>query len=214
MPGTLGFFMHDEFRPRPAPSYARRVALSGICRRRRSPTSCSSTNISRQTAAVTIVSPAGPEHDVVVFMEGGEIVDARFGDIIGVEAVRRALRLREGEFHVDSERHHREANRLRALQQAPARGDGVRRRGEQRRTQRCPRRGPGGNHDSEVAAPAPRRGSPIRSSSSARRRSPLRPSAGRSGGARSRKPPRWRKSRPPSPLSAWRTRKSGRAWPA
>jgi ABC-type branched-subunit amino acid transport system substrate-binding protein len=58
-------------------------------------------NISRQTAAVTIVSPAGPEHDVVVFMEGGEIVDARFGDIIGVEAVRRALRLREGEFHVD-----------------------------------------------------------------------------------------------------------------
>jgi len=42
-----------------------------------------------------------PEHDVVVFMEGGEIVDARFGDIIGVEAVRRALRLREGEFHVD-----------------------------------------------------------------------------------------------------------------
>ena len=58
-------------------------------------------SISRQTAAVTIVSPAGPEHDVVVFMEGGEIVDARFGDIIGVEAVRRALRLREGEFHVD-----------------------------------------------------------------------------------------------------------------
>jgi len=58
-------------------------------------------NISRQTAAVTIVSPAGPEHDVVVFMEGGEIVDARFGDIIGVDAVRRALRLREGEFHVD-----------------------------------------------------------------------------------------------------------------
>jgi len=58
-------------------------------------------SISRQTAAVTIVSPAGPEHDVVVFLEGGEIVDARFGDIIGVEAVRRALRLREGEFHVD-----------------------------------------------------------------------------------------------------------------
>ena len=58
-------------------------------------------SISRQTAAVTIVSPAGPEHDVVVFMEGGEIVDARFGDIIGLEAVRRALRLREGEFHVD-----------------------------------------------------------------------------------------------------------------
>jgi branched-chain amino acid transport system substrate-binding protein len=58
-------------------------------------------SISRQTAAVTIVSPAGPQHDVVVFMENGEIVDARFGDVIGIEAVRRALHLREGEFHVD-----------------------------------------------------------------------------------------------------------------
>ena len=58
-------------------------------------------SISRQTAAVTIVSPAGPEHDVIVFMEHGEIVDARFGDVIGIDAVRRALHLREGEFHVD-----------------------------------------------------------------------------------------------------------------
>ena len=58
-------------------------------------------SISRQTAAVTIVSPAGPEHDVVVFMENGEIVDARFGEVRGSDAVRRALHLREGEFHVD-----------------------------------------------------------------------------------------------------------------
>jgi ABC-type branched-subunit amino acid transport system substrate-binding protein len=58
-------------------------------------------SISRQTAAVTIVSPAGPDHDVVVFMENGEIVDARFGNVVGVDAVRRALHLREGEFHVD-----------------------------------------------------------------------------------------------------------------
>jgi ABC-type branched-subunit amino acid transport system substrate-binding protein len=58
-------------------------------------------SISRQTAAVTIVSPAGPEHDVVVFMENGDIVDARFGEVSGVDAVRRALHLREGEFHVD-----------------------------------------------------------------------------------------------------------------
>ena len=58
-------------------------------------------SISRQTAAVTVVSPAGREHDVVVFIENGEIVDARFGAITGVDAVRRALRLREGEFHVD-----------------------------------------------------------------------------------------------------------------
>jgi branched-chain amino acid transport system substrate-binding protein len=58
-------------------------------------------SISRQTAAVTIVSPAGPEHDVVVFMENGEIVDARFGEANGVDAVRRALHLKDGEFHVD-----------------------------------------------------------------------------------------------------------------
>jgi branched-chain amino acid transport system substrate-binding protein len=58
-------------------------------------------NISRQTAALTVVSPAGPEHDVVVFMENGEIIDARFGAMVGIEAVRRAMRLREGEFHVD-----------------------------------------------------------------------------------------------------------------
>jgi branched-chain amino acid transport system substrate-binding protein len=58
-------------------------------------------NISRQTAALTVVSPAGPEHDVVVFMENGEIIDARFGEMGGIEAVRRAMRLREGEFHVE-----------------------------------------------------------------------------------------------------------------
>jgi branched-chain amino acid transport system substrate-binding protein len=58
-------------------------------------------SISRQTAAVTIVSPAGPEHDVIVFMENGEIVDARFGQMTGIDAVRRAMHLREGEFHVD-----------------------------------------------------------------------------------------------------------------
>ncbi|MGZ6125522.1 MAG: ABC transporter substrate-binding protein, partial [Myxococcales bacterium] len=58
-------------------------------------------SISRQTAAVTVVSPAGREHDVVVFIENGEIVDARFGGIKGIDAVRRALHLREGEFHVD-----------------------------------------------------------------------------------------------------------------
>jgi len=58
-------------------------------------------SISRQTAALTIASPAGPEHDVVMFMENGEIVDARFGDVTGIDAVRRALHLREGEFHVD-----------------------------------------------------------------------------------------------------------------
>ena len=58
-------------------------------------------SISRQTAAVTIVSPAGPEHDGILFIEGGDVVDARFGELTGVEAVRRALRLRDGAFHVE-----------------------------------------------------------------------------------------------------------------
>jgi len=58
-------------------------------------------SISRQTAAVTIVSPAGPEHNGVLYIEGGDVVDARFGELTGVEAVRRALRLKEGQFHVE-----------------------------------------------------------------------------------------------------------------
>ena len=58
-------------------------------------------SISRQTAAVRIVSPAGPEHDGILFIEGGDVVDARFGELSGVDAVRRALRLKEGEFRVE-----------------------------------------------------------------------------------------------------------------
>ena len=58
-------------------------------------------SISRQTAAVRIVSPAGPEHDGILYIEGGDVVDARFGELSGVEAVRRALRLKEGEFRVE-----------------------------------------------------------------------------------------------------------------
>ncbi|HEY6910139.1 MAG TPA: ABC transporter substrate-binding protein [Myxococcales bacterium] len=57
--------------------------------------------LSRQTAALTIVSPAGPEHDGVIYVENGDLVDARFGDLSGADAVRRALRLTEGEFRVE-----------------------------------------------------------------------------------------------------------------
>src|SRR5438067_9165747 len=83
------------------PSYARCVALSGNLSETSFTDLIQFYSISRQTAAVTIVSPAGPEHDVVVFMENGEIVDARFGPMTGIDAVRRAMRLCEGEFHVD-----------------------------------------------------------------------------------------------------------------
>jgi len=58
-------------------------------------------SISRQTAAVTIVSPAGPEHNGVLYIESGDVVNAQFGELSGIEAVRRAMRLKEGEFHVE-----------------------------------------------------------------------------------------------------------------
>jgi branched-chain amino acid transport system substrate-binding protein len=58
-------------------------------------------SLSRQTAAVTIVSPRGRDHGGVLYMEGGDVVDARFANLKGLEAVRRALRLREGEFRVE-----------------------------------------------------------------------------------------------------------------
>jgi branched-chain amino acid transport system substrate-binding protein len=83
------------------PAYASGVALSGNLAETSFADLIQFYSISRQTAAVTVVSPAGRDHDVVVFIENGEIVDARFGAISGVDAVRRALRLREGEFHVD-----------------------------------------------------------------------------------------------------------------
>jgi ABC-type branched-subunit amino acid transport system substrate-binding protein len=58
-------------------------------------------SMSRQTAAVRIVSPAGPEHDGILYLESGDVVDAQFGELRGVDAVRRALRLKEGQFHVE-----------------------------------------------------------------------------------------------------------------
>src|SRR2546421_9935399 len=90
-----------EFRLVSRSSYARCVALSGNLSETSFTDLIQFYSISRQTAALTVVSPAGPEHDVVVFMENGEIIDARFGEMGGIDAVRRAMRLREGEFHVD-----------------------------------------------------------------------------------------------------------------
>jgi len=90
-----------EFRLVSRSSYARCVALSGNLSETSFTDLIQFYNISRQTAVLTVVSPAGPEHDVVVFMENGEIIDARFGEMGGIDAVRRAMRLREGEFHVE-----------------------------------------------------------------------------------------------------------------
>lgn len=58
-------------------------------------------SMSRQTAAVTIVSPVGPELDGILYIESGDVVHARFGELEGIDAVRRALRLKEGEFRVE-----------------------------------------------------------------------------------------------------------------
>lgn len=57
--------------------------------------------LGRQTVAVTLVSPAGPDHDGIIFIENGELTDARLGEVTGADAVRRALRLTEGEFRVE-----------------------------------------------------------------------------------------------------------------
>jgi branched-chain amino acid transport system substrate-binding protein len=82
------------------PKSERSVALSGNLSETSFTDLIQFYSMSRQTAAVTIVSPAGPDHDGILFIEGGDVVDARFGELVGIEAVRRALRLQEGEFHV------------------------------------------------------------------------------------------------------------------
>ena len=98
---VIVFPWRRNFAPAPSRAYASLVPLSGNLSETSFADLIQFYSISRQTAAVTVVSPAGHEHDVVVFMENGEIVDARFGTVNGVDAVRRALRLREGEFHVE-----------------------------------------------------------------------------------------------------------------
>ena len=54
---------------------------------------------SGQTVAVTINLPQGDEG--VFYVENGDIVDARLGDAIGRDAVRRAIRLEQGGFVVE-----------------------------------------------------------------------------------------------------------------
>ena len=56
-------------------------------------------SLSRQTAAVVVSSPGGNQG--ILYIEHGDVVDARFGDLSGLDAVRLALRLKEGAFKVD-----------------------------------------------------------------------------------------------------------------
>src|SRR5438445_319586 len=57
--------------------------------------------MSRETVAVMVSSRAGGPPEGVFFVENGEVVDGRFGDLVGPGAVREALRMRQGGFRVD-----------------------------------------------------------------------------------------------------------------
>jgi predicted regulator of Ras-like GTPase activity (Roadblock/LC7/MglB family) len=55
--------------------------------------------VGRNTARLTVAYPTG---EGVFYFQDGDIVDARFGNYVGVEAVYKALRIAEGTFKVDS----------------------------------------------------------------------------------------------------------------
>ena len=57
--------------------------------------------LKRETVAVKVESPHPGGPDGVFYLEGGELVHARFGDHTGIDALREALKLREGPFRVD-----------------------------------------------------------------------------------------------------------------
>jgi predicted regulator of Ras-like GTPase activity (Roadblock/LC7/MglB family) len=55
--------------------------------------------IGRNTARLTVHYPTG---DGVFYFQDGEVVDARFGGVTGIEAVYQALRYNEGSFRIDT----------------------------------------------------------------------------------------------------------------
>lgn len=55
--------------------------------------------IGRNTARLTVHYPTG---DGVFYFQDGEVVDARFGDLSGLDAVYQALRYNEGSFRIDT----------------------------------------------------------------------------------------------------------------
>jgi predicted regulator of Ras-like GTPase activity (Roadblock/LC7/MglB family) len=55
--------------------------------------------IGRNTARLTVHYPTG---DGVFYFQDGEVVDARFGSLTGIEAVYQALRYNEGSFRIDT----------------------------------------------------------------------------------------------------------------
>ncbi len=53
-----------------------------------------------EAVAIRVESPLGKESKGVLFLDAGEIVHAQVGDFVGVLAVKRALRMRQGSFNV------------------------------------------------------------------------------------------------------------------
>lgn len=55
--------------------------------------------VGRNTARLTVNYPTG---EGVFYFQDGEIVDARFGNLVGIEAVYKALNYEEGSFRIDA----------------------------------------------------------------------------------------------------------------
>ncbi|MCS6884593.1 MAG: DUF4388 domain-containing protein [Acidobacteriota bacterium] len=55
--------------------------------------------IGRNTARLTIHYPVG---DAILYFQDGEVVDARFEDLVGIDAIYQALRYNEGSFRIDT----------------------------------------------------------------------------------------------------------------
>lgn len=55
--------------------------------------------IGRNTARLTVHYPTG---DGIFYFQDGEVVDARFGELTGIDAVYQALRYNEGSFRIDT----------------------------------------------------------------------------------------------------------------
>lgn len=55
--------------------------------------------IGRNTARLTVHYPTG---DGVFYFQDGDVVDARFGELLGIDAVYQALRYNEGSFRIDT----------------------------------------------------------------------------------------------------------------
>ena len=55
--------------------------------------------VGRNTARLTVNYPTG---EGVFFFQDGEVVDARLGNMVGIDAVYRALGMEEGSFRIDA----------------------------------------------------------------------------------------------------------------